>query len=154
MFLLMILLKNIANLPKILQSTKNIAYRNEICGRVSDAIRERLKKKNEYEIGEVLIWRNHTKNGKRTLHVNFEHTIIDISDKYIKLKDDAAVKRNEKNRQRGRDVDEVPEEFDVPKMYIRENFIFNYCRTAHSVQDTSIDESSTIFDYKYKHISR
>ena len=83
------------------------------------------------------------------MHVNFEYTIIGISDKYIKLRDDAAVKRNE----RCKNV-ELPEEFDVHKMCIKENFIFNYCRTAHSVQGSSIDESITIFDYKYKHITR
>jgi hypothetical protein len=54
------------------------------------------KKKDEYEIGEVLICRKYTKVGKHALHVNFEYTIIGISDKYIKLRDDAAVKRNER----------------------------------------------------------
>jgi hypothetical protein len=72
----------------------------------------------------------------------------------IKLSDDAAVRRNERNRQCGRDVDELPEEFDVAKYIIKDSFIFNYCRTCHSVQGSSIDESITIFDYKYEHTSR
>ena len=62
---------------------------------------------------------NYTKVGKHALHVNFEYTIIGISDKYIKIRDDAAVKRND----RCRNVDELPEEFDVPKMYSKENFL-------------------------------
>jgi hypothetical protein len=73
-----------------------------------------------------LICRKYTKVGKHALHVNFEYTIIGISDKFIKLRDDAAVKRNERNRQRGKDIDELPEEFDAPKFNIKEHFIFNY----------------------------
>jgi uncharacterized protein YabN with tetrapyrrole methylase and pyrophosphatase domain len=117
----------------IKQSNKNIAYRNETCKNVSNAIRHKLNKKHDYELGEVLICRKYTKIGKHVLHVNFEYTIIGISDKMIKLRDDAAVRRNERNRQRGRDVDELPEEFDVAKYIIKDSFIFNYCRTCHSV---------------------
>ena len=138
----------------IKQSNKNIAYRNETCKNVSNAIRHKLNKKHDYELGEVLICRKYTKIGKHVLHVNFEYTIIGISDKMIKLSDDAAVRRNERNRQCGRDVDELPEEFDVAKYIIKDSFIFNYCRTAHSIQGSSIDDSITIFDYKYEHVSR
>ena len=138
----------------ITQSTKNIAYRNETCKNASNAIRNKFNKKGDYEIGEVLICRKYTKVGKHALHVNFEYTIIGISDRCIKIRDDAAVKRNTKNRERGRNVDELPEEFDVYKIYIKENFIFNYCRTCHSTQGSSIEESITIFDYKYEHTTR
>ena len=78
---------------------------------------------------EVLICRQYTKVGKHALHVNFEYASIGISDKYMKLRHDAAVKRHEKNRQRGRNVDELPEEFDVYRVYIADNFTSNYCRT-------------------------
>ena len=74
------------------------------------------KRKTNTKICEVVICRQYTKVGKHALHGHFEYAIIGISDKSIKLKDDAAVKRNGKNRQRGRNVDDLPEEFDMPKM--------------------------------------
>ena len=80
---------------------------------MSNAIRNKFNKKGDYEIGEVLICRKYTKVGKHALHVHFEYTIIGISDKCIKLRDDAAVKRNTKNRERCRNVDDLLEEFDV-----------------------------------------
>ena len=85
----------------ITQSTKDIAYRNETCKNVSNAIRDKSTKKSDYEIGAVLIRRKYRKVGKHALHVNFEYTIIGISDKTVNLRDDAAVKRHEKNRQCG-----------------------------------------------------
>ena len=109
----------------IKQSNKNIAYRNETCKTVSNAIRHKFHKKHDYEVGEVLICREYTKIGKHALHGNFEHTISGIADKMIKLRDDAAVRRNERNRQCGRDVDEFPEEFDVANYIMKDSFIFN-----------------------------
>ena len=37
---------------------------------------------------------------------------------------------------------------------IKNNFIYNYCMTYHSLQGSSVNESITIFDYKFKNVNR
>jgi hypothetical protein len=45
-------------------------------------------------------------------------------------------------------------EYTLSISKIRSNFIFSYCVTCHSYQGSSIDESMTIFDYKYHFVDR
>ena len=42
----------------------------------------------------------------------------------------------------------------LPVSLIKKNFVHNYCRTCHSFQGSTIDESITIFDHKFAYVSR
>jgi hypothetical protein len=44
--------------------------------------------------------------------------------------------------------------FELPKDVVKKNFIFSYCSTCHSTQGTTIDESITIYDWKFYFMSR
>ena len=81
--------------------------------------------------------RSYTKLGKITLNVNYQYIILSKTDKSLKLKDISS-----------EDI------ADVPLSTIKNNFIYNYCLTCHSLQGSSVNESITIFDYRFKHVSR
>jgi hypothetical protein len=121
----------------ISQSNKNIAYLNTTCSSVAEKIRKKLNKTSDYEVGEKLICRKWFKVNKDTFNVNFEYEITRIDEKNITIYDDST-----KN------------EYIVPIGKIKSNFIFAYCGTCHSYQGSSIDESLTIFDYKYHFVDR
>ena len=116
---------------EITKSLKNIAYMNDTCNDVAKHIRKLQCKNNEYEVGEFLICREYCKVKDITFNVNFEYEIVKIREFTLTIKDVSNSKL-----------------FDVPLKSIRNNFIFNYCGTAHSFQGSSIDESISIFDYK------
>ena len=42
----------------------------------------------------------------------------------------------------------------LPIETIRKHFIFNYCRTGHSLQGTTINDDITIFDFNLPFITR
>jgi hypothetical protein len=122
----------------ITQSVKNIAYMNDTCREVSKHIRKKLNKKHEYEYGEVLICREYTKlKNIGVFNVNYEYKIVKVLSDSLRIKNITSS-----------DVYEVPLEI------IRKNFQFSYCCTCHSVQGSSINESITIFDWKFYFTSR
>ncbi len=69
--------------------------------------------------------------------MNYQYIILSKTDKSLKLKDISS-----------EDI------ADVPMTIIKNNFIYNYCMTAHSTQGSSINDNITIFDYKFKHVNR
>ena len=72
-----------------------------------------------------------------TFNVQFEYEIVKVREYTLTIKDVSNSML-----------------FDVPLKSIRNNFIFNYCGTAHSFQGSSIDESITIFDYNHHFCTR
>ena len=44
--------------------------------------------------------------------------------------------------------------YEVPIAMLRKYFTFDYCRTAHSFQGSSIDDAITIFDWKFSYVNR
>ena len=48
----------------------------------------------------------------------------------------------------------LDDKFEVPLSMIKKNFTYNYCRTCHSFQGSSIDEKITIFDWNFWHVNR
>ena len=69
--------------------------------------------------------------------MNFEYLIPKVTNDVISIKDESK--------------DEI---YHVPRGKIEKFFIFNYCRTCHSVQGSSIDDSITIFDWKFYFVNR
>ena len=77
------------------------------------------------------------KNSKYTFNVNYEYTIIDISETSLTLKDCS-----------------IDESYILPIKLIEDNFIHGYCRTCHSYQGSSIDDKLTIFDWDFYFVNR
>jgi len=122
---------------EITQSENNIAYMNDTCKEVAKAIRKKLRKVSEYDVGEVLICRDYFKLKQITFNVNFEYEIVSIGSGSLDIRSVCS-----------------QEILTVPVKLIRSHFIFNYCGTAHSQQGASIDTSITIFDYKHFFVNR
>lgn len=118
------------------ETTNNIAYKNNTCTLVSSKVRETLKKKDDYEVGEFIVCRKFFKVKNTRLHVNFTYQIDDIIGNDITINDD-----NETC-------------VTLDKDLIKKHFIHAYCRTCHSFQGSSIADKITIFDWKYKFVNR
>ena len=65
----------------------NIAYLNDTCKEVSNEIRRRQNRTNEYDIGEVVICREYLKTTHK-FQVNFEYIIAGINGDKVKLKEE------------------------------------------------------------------
>ena len=48
----------------------------------------------------------------------------------------------------------MDDEYGIPIATIRTNFIYPYCRTAHSLQGKSIEKPITIFDHKFHRVTK
>ena len=118
-------------------NNNNIAYLNDTCKEVSNEIRRRQNRKNEYDIGEVVICREYLKTTTYKCQVNFRYIISEINGDKVKLKEE-----HEGNIQ------------TIPIDVLRKHFIFSYCYTCHSVQGSSINTGITIFDYHHFNVSK
>ena len=109
---------------KQLTTKFNIAYKNKTCGEVNQRVRAMLRKRQDYEVGEVLVCRRYTKLGrsKITFNVNYEYTITAVREATLQLDEDVW----------------------LPLTLIKSSFTHNYCRTCHSFQGSSVDEGITI----------
>ena len=116
-------------------TTDNIAYTNNTCDRVSSIVRQNLGKQNDYEVGEKLVCRKFVKEGDYKFRVNFEFSILENNDNTLILQD-------------GDDT------VEVRKSTVEKFFVYNYCRTCHSFQGSSIDDKITIFDWRFKFVNR
>jgi hypothetical protein len=119
-----------------IETINNIAYKNSTCVSVSAKVREKLKMKEEYEVGEMIVCRKFLKVKKSTLHVNFEYEIDQINGDEITIFDGLETF--------------VTLDRDLLKKY----FVHAYCRTCHSFQGSSIDDKITIFDWRFKFVNR
>jgi hypothetical protein len=91
----------------------------------------------EFEIGETLICREYFKiNIKDAMYVNYEYEIIKISDTIKTLQDIASDKQ-----------------YEVKIADIRKKFIYSYCSTCHSAQGQTLDQTITIYDWRFPLIS-
>ena len=91
----------------------------------------------EFEIGETLICREYFKiNIKDAMYVNYEYEIIKMTDKIITLQDIASDKQ-----------------YEVKIADIRKKFIYSYCSTCHSAQGQTLDQTITIYDWRFPLIS-
>ena len=74
------ILKRFEYTDNINESENTIAYNNETCKSVSSAIRKKLTKVNDYEVGEILICRRyiHMKKTNIKFQVNFKYKIVNI----------------------------------------------------------------------------
>ena len=70
-------------------------------------------------------------------NVNFRYTIVNIDGNIFTL-------QNVKTM----------EELTILKDKLRSNFIYSYCFTAHSVQGSSIDDETVIYDWNKGYVSR
>eukprot|EP00438_Fugacium_kawagutii_P006184 Skav207472 [mRNA] locus=scaffold3545:496284:499559:- [translate_table: standard] len=116
----------------ITSSPNNIAFLNDTCKNVSNAIRKLENRKGEYCVGEKLICREYTKTKTSVFNVNFKYKIVHIGNGMMTLK-------NVKT--------EILQSLPIDK--VRQSFIFAHCCTAHSMQGSSVDTDITIFDYNH-----
>ena len=121
----------------IMASEHNIAYRNIRCRNVANEIRQRLGKKDKYEVGEILIARKWAKNPR--INMNTRYSITKIENGELTLQNISI----EKDR------------FILKEEQVDDIFIYSHCATAHSSQGASIKETLTIheWDLNYKAIS-
>jgi uncharacterized protein involved in tolerance to divalent cations len=118
------------------ESENNIAYENKTRKAVSSAIRKKLNKVDDYEIGEILICRKYIElkgNCKVKFQTNFKYKIVDIKGGFFTLENVI-----------------TGEEQNIGDNIIKECFMFNSCATCHSSQGASINGKVCIFDYNNK----
>ena len=118
---------------KTLQATRNIAYKNSTCGQGAQQVRsELLCKTSPCEVGEALVCRKYLKVKKQVFNVNYEYTISSVDSDSLLLNN----------------------ALRVPLDTVQKNFTHNYCRTCHSFQGSTIDDVTTIFDWRLAHVDR
>ena len=120
----------------IMASEHNIAYRNIRCRNVANEIRQRLGKKDKYEVGEILIARKWVKNPR--INMNIRYSITKIENGELTLQNISI----EKDR------------FFLKEEQVDEIFIYSHCATAHSSQGASIKETLTIHEWDLNYVSR
>ena len=114
------------------KTTYNIAYRNSTCEDVAATVRKMLKKKSDYEVGEVIVCRKYLKLKGIKCSVNFEYVVKAIRGDTITIEDLGGDKK-----------------LDLKRYVVKKHFIHSYCRTCHSFQGSSIDDKITVFDWKF-----
>ena len=124
--------KYVSYTDDITASPNNIAFLNDTCKNVPNAIRKLENRQGEYCVGEWLICREYTKTKTSVFNVNFKYKIVHIGDGIMTLK-------NVKT--------EILQSINIDK--VRRNFIYAYCCTDHSMQGSSVDNDITIFDYNH-----
>ena len=68
------------------KTEQTLAYKNSTCESVADSVRTMLKKKEAYEVGEVLVCRKYLKGKFGKCSVNFEYIIKSVRDDSVALK--------------------------------------------------------------------
>ena len=96
-----------------------------------------LKKKGDYEVGEVLVCRKYLKGKLGKCSVNFEYSVKKVNDGSVVLKEIRGNTSFEQN-------------LDV----VKRHFIHSYCRTCHSFQGSSISDKITVLDWRFFWASR
>ncbi len=112
-----------------INTTDNIAYKNDTCGAVTKIVRKQIGKVAEYEAGETLVCREYFVLKRVKLNCNYEYIILEVKEKELVIK--------------GTDGSPLVVSIET----VRKKFIHNYCRTCHSLQGSSINGMITIFDW-------
>ena len=124
----------------IMASEHNIAYTNIRCRNVANEIRNRLNKKEKYEVGEILIARKWIKQPR--VNVNLRYRITSIE------QDELGAQITLQN------IANDEDEFMLFEAVVDANFIYSYCATCHSSQGASVKGSITIHEYNLPIASR
>ena len=124
----------------IMASEHNIAYTNIRCRNVANEIRDRLKKQDKYEVGEILIARKWIKQPR--VNVNLRYRITNI------LQDELGTQITLQN------IANADDEFMLFEPIVDANFIYSYCATCHSSQGASVKGSITIHEHDLPIASR
>ena len=124
----------------IMASEHNIAYTNMRCRNVANEIRDRLRKQDKYEVGEVLIARKWIKQPR--VNVNLRYRITNI------LQDELGTQITLQN------IANADDEFMLFEPIVDANFIYSYCATCHSSQGASVKGNITIHEHDLPIASR
>ena len=124
----------------IMASEHNIAYTNIRCRNVANEIRNRLNKKDKYEVGEILIARKWIKQPR--VNVNLRYRITNIE------QDELGAQITLQN------IANDEDQFMLFEAIVDNNFIYAYCATCHSSQGASVKGSITIHEYNLPIASR
>ena len=158
-----------------IETLNNISCRNNIAEEVSINVRKKLNKTSEYEVGEVLLCKKFIKTkayrklkndkgvkkiGKYNLNNNCKYEIVENNGDLITLKethydfvelstidedDDITIIKN-----KGESAMISYDVFvELPRQMIEQRFIYNYCRTGHSLQGVTLKEKMTVFDHRF-----
>ncbi len=112
-----------------INTTDNIAYKNDTCGAVAKIVRKQVGKVAEYEAGETLVCREYFVQKRVKFNCNYEYLILEVKANELVIKGSGGVP------------------LVVSIETVRKKFILNYCRTCHSLQGSSINGKITIFDW-------
>ena len=132
--------KHFETTDDIMASEHNIAYTNIRCQNVANEIRNRLNKKDKYEVGEILIARKWIKQPR--VNVNLRYRITSIRH------DELGAQITLQN------IANDEDEFMLFEAIVDNNFIYSYCATCHSSQGASVKGSITIHEYNLPIASR
>ena len=124
----------------IVASDHNIAYTNIRCRNGANEIRERMNKKDKYEVGEILIARKWIKQPRVNVNIRYRITKIEKDDKGLRIT--------------LQNIADVENEFMLYEPVVDANFIYSYCATCHSSQGASVKGSITIHEYDLPIASR
>ena len=124
----------------IMASEHNIAYTNIRCRNVANKIRNRLNKKDKYEVGEILIAKKWIKQPR--VNVNLRYRITSIEH------DELGAQITLQN------IANDEDQFMLFEAIVDHNFIYSYCATCHSSQGASVKGSITIHEYNLPIASR
>ena len=128
-------------------------HSNDKANEVSNYVRKNiLNKKEEYEIGEFLISKTAKKlrNSSKAIFRNYKYVIIKKDDKGLAIVEyNTYIKKTKENIQ-------FTEEDVIYFGYgfIKEHFIYDYAKTCHCYQGSTITEKYTIFEWNRVMISR
>ena len=121
----------------IMASEHNIAYTNIRCRNVANEIRNRLNKKDKYEVGEILIARKQPR-----VNVNLRYRITNIE------QDELGAQITLQN------IANDEDKFMLFEAVVDNNFIYSYCATCHSSQGAGVKGTITIHEYNLPIASR
>ena len=124
--------KYFETIDDIMASEHNIAYTNIRCRHVANEIRNRLNKKDKYEVGEILIARKWIKQPR--VNVNLRYRITSIE------QDELGAQITLQN------IANDEDKFMLFEPIVDANFIYSYCTTCHSSQGASVKGSITIHE--------
>ena len=124
----------------IMASEHNIAYTNIRCRNVANEIRNRLNKKDKYEVGEILIARKRIKQPR--VNVNLRCRITSIEH------DELGAQISLQN------IANDEDELMLFEAVVDNNCIYSYNATCHSSQGASVKGSITIHEYNLPIASR
>ena len=116
----------------IMASEHNIAYTNIRCRNVANEIRDKLNKKDKYEVGEILIARKRMKKPRANISLRYRLTDIE---------------RDEHGAQITLQNIANADKFMLFEAAVGKNFTYSYCATCHSSQGASVKGSITIHEY-------